>query len=90
MASTSQANFRNLAFAPDSNTGYLVGYQGTNTNPMVLKSSDGGATWSNISSGLSGVVQPGNKLMSIFALDAVNVWVGGDHGILVYSGSGGR
>ena len=54
-----QGNLLESVFFTDSNTGYAVGNAGT-----ILKTADGGVTWSIYSSG------PINQLNSVFFTDA--------------------
>jgi len=91
LETSAKVSLRAVFFAPDNKAGYIVGYHGNETEPLLLKSTDGGATWSDISSSLNGIpgVSPPVKLYSVFALDAKNVWVGGDYGLLLHSTSGG-
>jgi photosystem II stability/assembly factor-like uncharacterized protein len=85
-----KVSFRAIAFAPDNQTGYLVGYASNDTLPLLLKTSDGGATWTDISANLQGAGDLSTtKLYSVFALDAKDLWVGGDYGLLLHSTSGG-
>ena len=86
-AADSKANFRSIFFAPDNKYGWLVGYKGNSTKPMVLRTSDGGATWDDKSGGkssIAAVCDPPMKLFSGFALDKDHIWVGGNYGGLFY------
>jgi hypothetical protein len=78
--------------APDGQHVWLVGFsfQSSNTFPVVLKSSDAGSTWKDISASLATLPASATKLHTGFALDANNIWVGGEHGALFYSPSGGE
>jgi hypothetical protein len=71
---------------------WLVGFsfQSSNTFPLVLKSSDAGSTWKDITAALASLPDSGAKLHTGFALDANNIWVGGERGTLFYSPSGGE
>jgi len=52
---------------------------------LVLKSSDQGANWTELSIGLQGI----GALNEVFATDASNVWAVGNNGIIVHSVDGG-
>jgi hypothetical protein len=76
--------------APDGQHVWLVGFQGSNTKALLLKSSDGGKTWKDLSAKLGMMSDTYQKLHTGFALDANNIWVGGDLGQLYYSPTGGE
>jgi hypothetical protein len=79
-------------FAPDGQHGWIVGYNFSNKIALMLKTSDGGATWSTASGDLAAKVSEagGDKLRAGFALDAYHLWVGGDRGILMANEAGGE
>ena len=91
LAAGAKVSLRDAFFAPDSKTGYIVGYKGNEVSPLLLKSTDGGKTWSDISASLAGIgnIAAPQKLFSGFALDATHVWIGGENGVLLYSTTGG-
>jgi photosystem II stability/assembly factor-like uncharacterized protein len=74
-------------WAPDNQHVWLVGFIGNSTHGLVLKSSDAGATWTDLSDQMVGLAD--TKLHTGFALDAENIWLGGEDGTLLYSPSGG-
>jgi hypothetical protein len=58
---------------------------------VLLKSTDGGKTWKDISGNLNAAANGSfYEVHAGFALDANNVWVGGDKGGLFYSKSAGE
>lgn len=63
---------------------WVSGGSGTATLPMVLRSTDGGSTWSDHTGNLSGV-----DLYCITALDANRAWVGTSDGKLFATTNGG-
>ena len=79
-------------FAPDGMHGFIVGYDYDDSIPILLSSADGGATWKRSGGDLAAKVAAadGDKLFTGFALDATHIWVGGDHGILMASDTGGE
>jgi photosystem II stability/assembly factor-like uncharacterized protein len=81
----------NLFFAPDAMHGWVVGYSSNDTNPLLLRTDDGGAHWSDISTSVRGApgVHSPQKLYSGFALDATHIWLGGDQGLVLYNDHGG-
>jgi photosystem II stability/assembly factor-like uncharacterized protein len=77
--------------APDGQHIWLVGMTlVSSAQALLLKSSDGGKTWKDISAALAALPAAGNKMHTGFALDANNIWIGGDYGALLYSPSGGE
>lgn len=74
----------------DAHRGWAVGSYADVAESVILGTADGGATWSVER------VQPGEILMSIFALDAGHAWASGDRArttpqvILRYVGAGRR
>jgi hypothetical protein len=90
---TSSPDFPYVAtgmFAPGGQTGYLAGTFGGTNGPVLLKTTDGGKTWSNLSAALDAVPASHVAIHTVFALDDKNVWIGGDQGALLYSASGGQ
>ncbi len=78
-------------FAPDGQTGFIVGYNYDNGIALMLRTKDGGATWDSESGDLAAKVDEagGGKLYTGFALDANHIWVGGDYGVLMANDAGG-
>ena len=82
------------AFAsPDGSAIWLVGFSGSSAVlPLLLKSTDGGNTFKDISAALDQAVVASNvhlsKLHAGFALDRDHIWVGGNNGGLFYSPTG--
>jgi len=54
LAAAAKVSFRAITFALDNQKGYLVGYYGNDSAPLLLKSTDGGATWNDISTSFAG------------------------------------
>ena len=70
---------------------WVVGYSGNSSRPLLLRTADGGATWTDSSSSVlsaPGVSIPA-QLYSGFALDASHIWLGGNGGLLLYNDHGG-
>ncbi|MEZ4444472.1 MAG: hypothetical protein R3B72_35690 [Polyangiaceae bacterium] len=83
-----ERKLRNIAFAPDGVHGWLVGEEAPGRG-LLLASDDGGATWSeNLVIDVADF--DGVALLSVFALDEANVWVGGDQGLIMSNGRAGR
>lgn len=81
--------FSSGAFAPDGQHAYLVGsWFPSSQEALFLESSDGGQTWVNLSASLQNIEAAKTEIHTVFALDAKNVWIGGDHGALLHSASG--
>jgi hypothetical protein len=78
--------------APDGQHLWVEGFTNDSPPKMVLwKSSDGGKTWKDVSAAITAANAGAMyKLHTGFALDANNIWVGGDNGGLAYSPSGGE
>jgi hypothetical protein len=72
-------------FAPDGMHGWIVGYNRDAETPLLLATSDAGATWTTFDNGLTKAVAEalGDKLFCGFALDATHFWVGGARGVLL-------
>ena|SRR5688572_5420237 len=83
-----------IFFAPGGTVGYAVGVVDT-ASPLLLKTTDSGATWFE-PTGIDELIEaaddapnfPSGFLYTGFALDANNVWVGGDNGTVFYSATG--
>lgn len=84
--------FQNAFFAPDGQSGWIVGYNYENSIALMLKTTDGGLTWSSASGDLAAKVNAagGGKLFTGFALDANHLWVGGERGVLMANEAGGE
>ncbi len=91
LASTSM-ELRNGFFAPDGQHGWIVGYDYDAGASLLLKTSDGGASFQVSGGDLADKVAAagGGKLHSGFALDANHIWVGGELGIFAANASGGE
>jgi hypothetical protein len=77
--------------APDGQHIWLVGMTlVSDAHALLLKSSDAGKTWKDISGALAAIPAAANKMHTGFALDANNIWIGGDYGALLYSSTGGE
>lgn len=72
------SNFSDMVFVND-NIGYAVG-----TNGLFKKTTDGGTTWSNQSTGYS------NSLTSIFPIDSEHIYAVGIDSLILYSENGGN
>ena len=64
--------------------------------PLIVKTVDGGDTWrlAGATADLETQIDDAfttnfGRLMSGFALDENNIWVGGDHSAVFYSANGG-
>jgi hypothetical protein len=77
------SSFNSIFFAPDGKNGWAVGQVGNNS-PLLLSTVDGGETWRDISVSIRGLV-PEGRLHSGFALDANNVWLGTNQGMVLTS-----
>ena len=78
------SRFRDVSFAPDGLTGWAVGAEGAGS-PLVLVTSDGGATWSDATSTVRALAQ-GVRLHTVYVFDAEHVWIGGEGGLLLAGG----
>ncbi len=80
------------SFAPDGLHGWIAGFNYSNSIALLLKTSDGGATWSADSGDLATKVSlaGGGKLRAVFALDEYHLWVGGERGMLLANDAGGQ
>jgi photosystem II stability/assembly factor-like uncharacterized protein len=84
-------------FAPDHETGWIVGKQSFDDAappPLLWKTTDGGATWTDISTtSFTGTpIDPTgfSELTCGFALDAQHIWLGGHDGSLFANDDGGN
>ncbi|MBM2841336.1 MAG: hypothetical protein HW412_1864, partial [Bacteroidetes bacterium] len=68
----------------NSNVVWAAGGNGTATTPVVIRTTNGGATWSNVTSNLTG-----QDLYCIFATDADRAWVGTGSGRIYGTSNGG-
>lgn len=82
---------RSAFFAPDAVHGWLVGYDYAAAKSLLVKTTDGGATWALSGGDLAAKVDAagGGKLHTGFALDENHIWVGGDLGIFAANAAGG-
>ncbi len=71
---------------------WLVGFKGTDSQGVLLRTDDGGATWTDLSAGLAPFMDTYFylKLHTGFALDTEHIWIGGARGALLYSDRGGE
>jgi hypothetical protein len=67
---------------------------GGDTGLILFKSIDGGKTWTDLSSKISGWATSIDsnvvRLYNGFAFDDQNLWVGDDSGFIAYSSTGGQ
>lgn len=85
------AYFSGGFYSPDGKNAWIVG--GTivsDAKALLIKSSDGGKTWTDVSKSLSPLAAAQAKFHTGFALDAKNIWIGGARGGLLYSNNGGE
>jgi hypothetical protein len=83
-----QRVLEDISFAPDNLHGFVVGTEAPGRG-LLIASDDGGKTWSENLVAAEPDFQ-GAALLSVFALDADDVWVGGRDGLLMSNGRGGR
>ncbi|MBA2662090.1 MAG: hypothetical protein H0U74_07315 [Bradymonadaceae bacterium] len=79
--------FNHIFFAPDATNGWMVG--SIRNNAMLLNTTDGGQTWTNLSGGVMAKTDT-VRLHSGFALDANKIWIGGEKGTFLYHANGGK
>jgi hypothetical protein len=79
------SKFRNVAFAPDGASAWLVGWSGSG-NALMLASSDGGSSWKDATSSIRELTGSA-RLHTVYAFDATHVWVGGERGVLLTRGN---
>lgn len=77
--------FRSVAFAPDGMHGYIVGNTAAQGS-LLFTTTDGGATWVDSTSTIKAATGD-NRLHSVYVFDATHVWIGGEKGTLIASGS---
>lgn len=72
-------------FARDARHGWITGYDRDGRVPVLLSTSDAGARWTMVESGLVDAVRDagGDKLFCGFALDAEHFWIGGARGLVL-------
>lgn len=70
--------------AIDQNVAWASGGSGTGTAPVVIRTTDGGATWVNVTGNLAG-----QDLYCITALDGIRAWVGTGSGKIFATTNGG-
>lgn len=73
-------------FATDCMHAWIVGYDHTDLQAIMLASSDAGASWSVVA-GVGAAVDAahGDKLYSVFALDTAHIWAGGASGVVIHN-----
>lgn len=73
-------------FAPDGQTGWLVGYDHTDNVAVGIRTFDRGKTWL-VLPGIAQAVEDGEgvELHSGFAVDATHIWLGGDFGLVIHN-----
>ena len=80
--------FRQVFFAPDNQHGWLVG-DFDSRKPLLFATSDGGATWDDLSAKVQATMGDG-ELWTGAAADADHIWIGGEQGNLLAGSTGGR
>jgi hypothetical protein len=80
-ATSDSAQLRTLFFAPDGIHGWIAGMY--NRVPLLLRTTDSGHTWTDVSVQVQAATS--ERLWSGFALDADNVWLGGEYGAFLYT-----
>jgi photosystem II stability/assembly factor-like uncharacterized protein len=81
LANAGAANGLEGVCFPSDLTGYAVGYNGTG---LVLRSDDGGASWS------PQAVGTGFRLNDVHFIDATRGWAVGESGVIVHTATGGQ
>ncbi|HEX7666397.1 MAG TPA: YCF48-related protein [Polyangiaceae bacterium] len=79
------SGFRDVAFAPDGMHGWLVGSSSSNGS-LMYTTTDGGATWTDSTADVKTLAKD-NRLHSVYVYDATHVYIGGEQGVLLASGS---
>lgn len=69
---------KGIFFAPDGVHGWVVGH--TSRKSLLGRTTDGGKTWTDVSSSIRGALDNPNDLYAGFALDKDHIWVGGNLG----------
>jgi len=78
-ATSSEITLQAMFFAPDGAHGWCAG--NNDRKPLLLRTTDGGHTWTDVSSQISAITS--NELYGGFALDNDHVWAVGRNGTLV-------
>jgi len=78
-ASSNSIDIHDVFFAPDGVHGWAAG--NNNHNALLLRTTDSGHTWTDVSGSMSSISPPGD-LYSGFALDNDHIWVGGRYGFV--------
>ena len=81
------------AFTSPAGSLFLVGSsvdENAVSHPLLYKSSDHGATWTDLSARLASLSDAPMHLVTGFALDDQHIWVGGEAGFIAYSATGGE
>lgn len=71
----------NALFFFDESSGLVAGGLGNNTN-LIAKTTDGGTTWSNLTTGTT-------EDLSALAVRSTKIWAGGNNGKIIYSSDSG-
>ena len=79
LEAASNVDLDSMFFAPDGQHGWLVGNKGHHA--LLLRTTDGGATWSDVSGAVIAVQD--HDLYNGFALDNDHVWLGGRFGLFL-------
>ncbi len=77
-ATNNEISIEAIFFAPDKVHGWAVG--NNSRDPMLLRTTDSGHTWVDVSSQVAGLAQ--SDLLGGFALDQDNIWVTGRYGFI--------
>ncbi len=77
ISSSADVSLRAIFFAPNGQNGWCVG--DNNNAPLLLKTTNGGTTWTDVSASVAGLAS--NQLYSGFAFDENHIWVVGKNGI---------
>jgi hypothetical protein len=83
-----EREIEDIAFAPDGEHGWAAGVEAPGRG-LLLATEDGGRTWSDNLIGDVAAFEDA-RLLSVFALDESNIWVGGENGLLMSNGRAGR
>ncbi len=75
----SNARLRFVFFAPDQMHGWIGG--NVNNRALLLRTTDGGLTWTDVSGAVQAVSSV--RMHGGFALDADNIWLGGENKTLL-------